>query len=84
MSPLLSGLTTPSGPWWPTSPDKERTKALVRIVPIAPFTLVNMVAGASHISVRSSLIVTAVGIRHETLAIMIFEEGLERVLRKPD
>lgn len=64
--------------------DKELIKELVRIVPIAPFTLVNMVAGASHISVRSSLIVTAVGMCPETLAIMIFEEGLEGVLRKPD
>ena len=58
--------------------------ALVRIVPIAPYTIVNMVAGASHISARSFLIGTAVGMCPGILAIMIFEEGLERVLRNPD
>jgi uncharacterized membrane protein YdjX (TVP38/TMEM64 family) len=60
------------------------TVALVRIVPIAPYTIVNMVAGASHISARSFLIGTAVGMCPGILAIMIFEEGLERVLRNPD
>jgi len=58
--------------------------ALFRLVPIAPFTIVNMVAGASHISARSFLIGTAVGMCPGILAIMIFEEGLERVLRNPD
>jgi phospholipase D1/2 len=60
------------------------TIALVRVVPIAPFTIVNMVAGASHISARSFLIGTAVGMCPGIFAIMIFEEGLERVLRNPD
>ena len=60
------------------------TVALVRIVPIAPYTIVNMVAGASHISARSFLIGTAVGMCPGILAIMIFEEGLERFLRHPD
>jgi len=60
------------------------TIALIRIVPIAPFTIVNMVAGASHISARSFIIGTAVGMCPGILAIMIFEEGLERALRNPD
>ncbi|NCP78799.1 MAG: hypothetical protein GW833_06530, partial [Desulfuromonadales bacterium] len=49
-----------------------------------PFTIVNMVAGASHISARSFIIGTAVGMCPGILAIMIFEEGLERALRNPD
>ena len=57
--------------------------ALVRVVPIAPYTIVNMVAGASHISARSFLIGTAIGMCPGILAIMIFGEGLERVLRNP-
>lgn len=60
------------------------TISLVRVVPIAPFTIVNMVAGASHISARSFIIGTAVGMCPGILAIMIFEEGLERALRNPD
>lgn len=57
--------------------------ALVRVVPIAPYTIVNMVAGASHISARSFLIGTSIGMCPGILAIMVFEEGLERVLRNP-
>jgi len=60
------------------------TVALIRVVPVAPFTIVNMVAGASHISARSFFIGTAIGMCPGILAIMIFEEGLERVLRNPD
>jgi phospholipase D1/2 len=57
--------------------------ALVRVVPIAPYTIVNLVAGASHISARSFLIGTAIGMCPGIVAIMIFEEGLERLLRDP-
>lgn len=60
------------------------TIALIRIVPIAPFTIVNLVAGASRISARSFLVGTGVGMCPGILAIMIFEEGLERALRNPD
>lgn len=57
--------------------------AVVRVVPIAPFTIVNMVAGSTHISARSFLIGTAVGMGPGILAIMIFEGGLEQALREP-
>ncbi|HEY5674651.1 MAG TPA: VTT domain-containing protein, partial [Malonomonas sp.] len=60
------------------------TVALIRVVPIAPFTIVNMVAGASHITARSFLLGTAIGMCPGILAIMIFEEGLDRALRNPD
>ncbi len=57
--------------------------AMVRMVPIAPFTLVNMVAGASHISTGSFLLGTAVGMGPGIMAIMIFEGGLEQAVREP-
>ena len=59
------------------------TVALIRVVPIAPFTIVNMFAGASHISMRSFLVGTAIGMCPGILAILIFGEGLERALMDP-
>lgn len=59
------------------------TVALVRVLPIAPFTIVNLVAGASQISTRSFLIGTAIGMGPGILAIMIFEGGLEQAVRNP-
>jgi uncharacterized membrane protein YdjX (TVP38/TMEM64 family) len=58
--------------------------AVVRVVPIAPFTIVNLVAGASHISARSFLIGTAIGMGPGILAIMVFESGLEQAVRDPN
>ena len=57
--------------------------AVVRIIPIAPYTIVNMVAGSTHISTRSFLIGTAIGMGPGILAIMLFEGGLEQVVRDP-
>ncbi len=57
--------------------------ALVRVVPIAPYTIINMVAGATHISARSFLIGTGIGMGPGIMAIMIFSGGLEQVLRQP-
>ncbi|HMB17231.1 MAG TPA: VTT domain-containing protein [Pelovirga sp.] len=57
--------------------------ALVRMIPIAPFTIVNMVAGSSDISTRSFLIGTAVGMGPGILAIMLFEGALEHAIREP-
>lgn len=58
--------------------------AVIRVVPVAPYTIVNMVAGSTHISTRSFLIGTAVGMGPGILAIMLFEGGLENALRNPD
>lgn len=57
--------------------------AVVRIIPIAPYTIVNMVAGSTHISTRSFLIGTAIGMGPGIMAIMLFESGLEHVVREP-
>jgi phospholipase D1/2 len=58
--------------------------AVVRVIPIAPFTIVNLVAGSTHISTRSFLIGTAVGMGPGILAIMLFEGALEHAIRTPD
>lgn len=55
----------------------------VRLVPIAPFAVVNMVAGASHIRLRDLLLGTAVGITPGTLAMMLFMDQIAAALRTP-
>jgi len=57
--------------------------ALIRIVPIAPFTLINLVAGSTQISVLSFLVGTAIGMGPGIMAIMVFEGGLEQALHEP-
>lgn len=59
------------------------TIAVVRVVPIAPFTIVNMVAGASHVSARAFLVGTAAGMGPGIMAIMLFKGGIERALTSP-
>ena len=59
------------------------TMALVRVIPIAPFTVVNMMAGATRISSRDFLVGTAVGMGPGILGIMLFEGGLENAVRNP-
>jgi phospholipase D1/2 len=58
--------------------------AVIRVIPIAPFTIVNLVAGSTHISTRSFLIGTAVGMGPGILAIMLFEGAVEHAIRTPD
>jgi uncharacterized membrane protein YdjX (TVP38/TMEM64 family) len=60
------------------------TVAVVRLLPIAPYTIVNMVAGATHISTRSFLLGTAVGMIPGILTLTLFGGGLEKALRQPD
>jgi phosphatidylserine/phosphatidylglycerophosphate/cardiolipin synthase-like enzyme/uncharacterized membrane protein YdjX (TVP38/TMEM64 family) len=57
--------------------------AIVRNIPIAPFTVVNMVAGSTHISLPSFIAGTAIGMVPGITAIAVFERGLERALRNP-
>ncbi len=55
----------------------------VRLVPVAPFAVVNMVAGASHIRLRDLLLGTAIGMTPGTLAMMVFLEHITEALRRP-
>ncbi len=56
---------------------------VVRLVPVAPFAVVNMVAGASHIRLRDLLLGTAIGITPATLVVAVFVEQITAALRSP-
>lgn len=56
---------------------------VVRMVPVAPFAVINMVAGASHIRLRDLLLGTAIGITPGTLAMMLFVDQITAALRSP-
>ncbi|NKN33220.1 VTT domain-containing protein [Marichromatium bheemlicum] len=58
------------------------TIVAVRIVPVAPFTLLNLLAGASHIRLRDYVIGTLVGMLPGVAAMAVFAEGLMALLRR--
>jgi phospholipase D1/2 len=55
----------------------------VRIVPVAPFTVVNLVAGASHIRFRDFMIGTAVGMLPGLLGMTVFMDRLVETVKHP-
>ena len=55
----------------------------VRLLPVAPFAVVNMVAGASHIRLRDLLLGTLIGISPGTLAMTLFVDQITAALRHP-
>jgi phospholipase D1/2 len=57
---------------------------LVRIVPVAPFTVVNMVAGAAHIRLRNFILGTCVGMLPGLLVMTVFGGQLEDFIRQPN
>jgi phospholipase D1/2 len=57
--------------------------ALVRLLPIAPFTVVNAVAGASHIRPREFLLGTALGMFPGILAIVVFVDRVTAAVTDP-
>ena len=56
---------------------------ILRLVPVAPFAVVNMVAGASHIRLHQLLLGTAIGMTPSTLAMMLFVDQITAALRNP-
>lgn len=56
---------------------------VVRILPVAPFTIVNVVAGASHIGFRDYLIGTALGMFPGILMTVTFVHHLVKAVRNP-
>jgi uncharacterized membrane protein YdjX (TVP38/TMEM64 family) len=56
----------------------------LRIVPVAPFVVVNLVAGASHIGFRDFALGTLVGLLPGLVAIALFADGLVQSIRDPD
>ncbi|MEJ2643743.1 MAG: VTT domain-containing protein [Gammaproteobacteria bacterium] len=59
------------------------TVITLRIVPVAPFTVVNMVAGVSHISFRDFLVGSLIGLTPGILAMTLFANGLYELLLEP-
>jgi phospholipase D1/2 len=57
--------------------------AAVRLVPIAPYTVVNLVCGASHIRLRDYLLGTAMALVPGIMAIALFLHGVRAAVRHP-
>ena len=55
----------------------------VRLVPIAPFAIVNMVAGASHLRLRDMVIGTLLGMLPGTLGMAFFLDYIMDALQRP-
>jgi phospholipase D1/2 len=60
------------------------TVAVVRNIPVAPFAVVNMVAGASHIRLKDFLLGTALGMLPGIVAITVFADRVVAALKHPD
>jgi phospholipase D1/2 len=55
----------------------------VRVIPVAPFTIVNLVAGASHIRFRDFLLGTVIGMLPGLLGLTVFVDRLVVTIRHP-
>lgn len=55
----------------------------IRMVPIAPFAIVNMIAGATHLRLRDMLIGTLIGMTPGTLVMMFFVDQIVEALKQP-
>lgn len=60
------------------------TMVVVRIVPVAPFTIVNIVAGASHIRFKDFLLGTLFGMIPGILGVTILTDRVDATLKSPD
>jgi uncharacterized membrane protein YdjX (TVP38/TMEM64 family) len=56
---------------------------LVRMVPVAPYSIVNMVAGASHIRLRDFMLGTFLGLLPGVLGTVIFVDRIVASVRDP-
>jgi uncharacterized membrane protein YdjX (TVP38/TMEM64 family) len=56
---------------------------MLRLLPLAPFAVVNMVAGATHIRLRDMLLGTAIGMSPSTMAMAFFMETILLALQHP-
>ncbi|EWY39255.1 phospholipase D [Skermanella stibiiresistens SB22] len=57
--------------------------AVIRVIPVAPFSVVNVVAGASHLRFTDYLVGTALGMAPGVLAFSLLGSQLEKTLREP-
>lgn len=58
--------------------------AIARNLPIAPFAVVNMVAGASHIRLKDFLLGTLLGMAPGVCALVLFTDRLLHAVREPN
>ena len=56
----------------------------VRIIPVAPFTIINLIAGASHIKLRDFFIGTLIGLIPGILTLTLFADSLIETIIHPD
>ncbi len=56
----------------------------VRIIPVAPFALINLVAGASHIKTRDFILGTVLGMLPGILGITVFADSLLKTVKDPE
>jgi phosphatidylserine/phosphatidylglycerophosphate/cardiolipin synthase-like enzyme/uncharacterized membrane protein YdjX (TVP38/TMEM64 family) len=56
----------------------------LRIIPLAPFTVVNLVAGASRIRFRDFMLGSSVGLLPGITSISVFTDQLAATIQKPD
>ena len=59
------------------------TMLFVRIVPVAPFTLINLVAGASHLQWRDYLLGTLIGMTPGILGTTLLTDRVKALLQSP-
>jgi phosphatidylserine/phosphatidylglycerophosphate/cardiolipin synthase-like enzyme/uncharacterized membrane protein YdjX (TVP38/TMEM64 family) len=57
--------------------------AMIRNMPVAPFAIVNIIAGASHIKLKDYLIGTALGMLPGIVAITIFVDRILHTIKNP-
>jgi phosphatidylserine/phosphatidylglycerophosphate/cardiolipin synthase-like enzyme/uncharacterized membrane protein YdjX (TVP38/TMEM64 family) len=58
--------------------------AIIRNLPVAPFSVVNAVAGASHLKLTDYLVGTAVGMTPGIVGLTVLSDRLRDALRDPD
>lgn len=59
------------------------SSALLRIVPVAPFMIVNLVAGASHVRARDFAVGTALGMLPGTVLLILAADGIRAAFTRP-
>lgn len=59
------------------------TMITIRFIPIAPFSIINLVAGALRVRFRHLILGTALGMAPGILAICLFTDGIEKAIRSP-
>ncbi len=57
--------------------------AMLRLVPVAPYTVVNLVAGATHLRLGAFLLGSALGLAPGVLGLAVFSGSLLRALADP-